>query len=168
MNKAVSAILLIHLLAGISQAEELITKPLFFIQRSKNANIVRYDAQLNKDGTLNSKEPVIAYWILQAEDGRREPLNLLERTKAYGFDIQSDGSGTSYHMKLAAFPKREIRVYTHGDGVKAVMVINGKPAYLEKVFIDSKEGLVLPTVLYVELFGTDVSTGEKRYEKILP
>ncbi len=168
MNKAVSAILLIQLLAGISHAGEVVTKPLFYIQRSKNANIVRYDAQLNQDGTLNSKEPVIAYWILEAEDGRREPLNLLERTKAYGFAVQPNGSGTAYHVKLAAFPKREIRVYTHGDGVKAVMVIGGKPAYLERVFIESKEGLVLPTVLYVELFGTDVSTGEKRYEKIVP
>ncbi len=168
MNKVVFATILLSLLGGISRAEVVITKPLFYIERSKNANIVRYEAQLNKDGTLNPKEPVVAYWVMSAEDGRREDLNLVERTKAYGFDIEPDGSGKSYLLTLAAYKKRGIRVYARGNNVKAEMVIDGKPAYLEKVFISSKENLVLPTVLYIELFGKDVSTGEKRHEKILP
>ena len=36
---------------------------LFKIERSKNANIVQYDAQVGPDGKLLKKEPVVAYWI---------------------------------------------------------------------------------------------------------
>ena len=167
MKRTAFAAIVTVLLAGICLAENPITKPLFYIQRNKNANVVHYDAQLNGDGTLYRKQPVIAYWVLLAVDGRREDLNLIERTKAYGFDIEPDSSGKFYRMTLAAY-KREIKVYTQGDNVKGEMVIGGKPAYLEKVSITSKEGLVLPTVLSIELFGTDVSTGEKRSEKIVP
>ncbi len=167
MKKTAFAAIVTVFLAGISLAENPISKPLFHIQRSKNANVVHYDAQLNGDGTFFRKEPVIAYWVMLAEDGRREELNLIERTKAYGFHIAPDASGKTYHMTLAAYSKREIKVYAQSDNVKAEMVISGKPAYLEKIFIDSKEGWMLPTVLYIELFGTDVSTGEKRSEKIV-
>ena len=41
---------------------------LFVIERSKNANVVQYDARLTADGVLDPKEPVKVYWILLAED----------------------------------------------------------------------------------------------------
>jgi hypothetical protein len=47
------------------------TSPLFIVERSKNANVVHYDARLTADGKLDPKEPVTAYWVLLAEDGRR-------------------------------------------------------------------------------------------------
>jgi len=40
------------------------TQPLFIIERSKNANIVHYDAQLTASGKLDPNEPVIVYWVL--------------------------------------------------------------------------------------------------------
>src|ERR1035437_1974022 len=48
---------------------------LFVIEWSKNANVVQYDARLTADGVLDPKEPVEVYWILLAEDGRREKLS---------------------------------------------------------------------------------------------
>jgi len=71
------------LLPAAAQAK---TQPLFIIERSKNANVVHYDARLDADGRLDPKEPVVAYWIMLAEDGRRENLNWIEKRKAYGFD----------------------------------------------------------------------------------
>ena len=168
MNKLVCAAILILLLAGVSQAGELVAKQLFHIERSKNANIVRYDAQLNQSGVFDRKAPVIAYWVMLAEDGRREGLNLLERTKGYGFRIVPDNPGKSYRMTLEAYDKRPIKVYAKSQDVKAEMVISGKPAYLEKVYIQSEEGAWWPKVQYIELFGTDIATGEKLSEKISP
>ena len=55
------------------------------------------------------------------------------------------------------------------DGkARAEIVIDGKPAYLKKLYIDATEGVVLPTVNYVELFGEDAKTGQQRHEKINP
>src|ERR1700704_665677 len=71
--------------------------PLFVIERSVNSNVVHYDARIGADGKLDPMQPVVAYWIMGAEDGRRQELNLLERTRAYGFSIQPQGAD-SYKM----------------------------------------------------------------------
>jgi hypothetical protein len=149
-------------------AAQVETQPLFIIERSKNANVVHYDARLDADGKLEPKEPVIAYWIMLAEDGRREDFNWIEKRKAYGFDIKPDPSGNGYEMTVVSFPQRQITVKKEGDAARAELVIDGRPAVLEKMYINSTDGLTGPTVHYIELRGKDVQTGEKRYEKIVP
>jgi len=90
--------------AGLAAAAQTKTSPLFIIERSKNANVVHYDARLTADGELDPKEPVIAYWIRLAEDGRREELSWIEKKKTYGFTIKPDQSGKGYKMTLVAAP----------------------------------------------------------------
>lgn len=156
------------LLAGVGDSPAQTNQLLFVVARSKNANILHYDAQLDQDGKLNAREPVKVYWILLADKGQVEELNLVERKKAYGFDIQPEASVQAHRMTLRACPTRAIKVYQTSTGVKAELIIDGRPAYFEKMYIDSTEGLVLPTVNYIELFGRDVTTGAKRYEKMVP
>jgi hypothetical protein len=86
------------------------TRPLFIIERSKNANVVHYDAQLTADGKLDPAEPVIAYWVLLAKDGSREKLSWVEKKKAYGFIIKPDTSVNGYKMTLVAAPEKPITV----------------------------------------------------------
>lgn len=166
-KKAPALALFIGLLAGLAAAEGTNT-PLFVIERSKNANVVQYDARLTAAGTLDAKQPVIAYWILKAEDGRRESLNMVERMKAYGFDIKPDPAGKFWVMTLVADRKREITVRQTAGGVRAEMPIGGRPSILEKVYIDSTDGKLLPKVNFIEFSGTDQATGEKTREKIIP
>jgi hypothetical protein len=142
------------------------TQPLFIIERSKNANVVHYDAKLTADGKLDSNEPVIAYWVLLAEDGRREELNWIEKKKAYGFHIKPDPSVNGYKMTVVAVPQGQITVKKDGDAIRAELVIYGRPAVLEKIYINATDGLLWPKVHYIELYGKDLKTGEKRYEKI--
>ena len=144
------------------------TQPLFIIERSKNANVVHYDAKLTADGKLDPKEPVIAYWIMLAKDGRREDLNWVEKKKAYGFDIKPDPSGKGYQMIVVSSPKRPITVKMEGSTARAELVIAGHLAILEKMYINSTDGLTGPKVQYIELRGKDIKTGEKRVEKIVP
>jgi len=143
------------------------TQPLFIIERSKNANVVHYDAQLSADGNLDPNEPVIAYWVLLAEDGRREELNWIEKKKAYGFHIKPDPSVNGYKMTVVAVPQGQITVRKDGDTVRAELVIDGRPAVLEKIYINATDGLLGPKVHYIELYGKDLKTGEKRYQKIV-
>ena len=143
-------------------------QPLFIIERSKNANVVHYDARLTADGKLDPKEPVIAYWVMLAEDGHREELNWIEKKKAYGFDIKPDPSVNGYKMTVVAAPQRQITVKKEGDAVRAETVIDGRPAVFEKMYINASDGLTGPKVHYIELHGKDLQTGEKRFEKIVP
>ena len=151
------------LLPAAAQAK---TQPLFIIERSKNANVVHYDARLDADGRLDPKEPVVAYWIMLAEDGRRENLNWIEKRKAYGFDIKPALSGNGYTMILVSAPDRPITVKKEGQVVRAELVIEGRPAVLEKMYINSSEELTGPRVRYIELHGKDIRTGKERSEKI--
>jgi hypothetical protein len=43
---------------------------LFRIERSKNANIIQYDAQIGADGKLDKREPIVGYWVRLAEQGQ--------------------------------------------------------------------------------------------------
>jgi hypothetical protein len=144
------------------------THPLFIIERSKNANVVHYDARLTADGNLDAGEPVIAYYVMLAEDGRRKELNWIEQTMAYGFDIKPDPSVSGYRMTMVAAPERPITVRKAGSAVRAELVIDGRPAVLEKMYINASDGPPWPELRYIELYGKDLQTGEKRFEKILP
>jgi hypothetical protein len=144
------------------------TQPLFIIERSKNANVVHYDARLTADGELDPNEPVIAYWVKLAKDGRREELSWIEKKKAYGFEIKPDPSVKGYKMTLVADPQRPIIVKKEVDAFRAEGVIEGHPAVLEKMYIEASDGLTGPKVEYIELYGKDLETGGKRYEKIAP
>jgi len=57
-------------------------QPLFTIGRSTNANIVQYDVRLTASGSLDSKSPVVAYWIMLAEGGRHLGLSAIEKRAA--------------------------------------------------------------------------------------
>lgn len=143
-------------------------RPLFVIERSKNANVVHYEASLAADGAMDPGEPVVAYWVLLAEDGRRKKLNWLEKKKAYGVKTRPAPSLDGYTLTLAAAPWLPLAVRKVGDAVRAEVDINSRPAVLEKMFIQAKEKLLGPKVEYIVLFGNDIATGAACSEKILP
>jgi len=151
-----------------SFSKDLESRHLFKIERSKNANIVQYDVQLTPDGKLDPKEPVIAYWVRLAEDGRRRDLSFIQKRWAYGFETKHDAKGNFTTMKMVAKIGRKIRVYEVGGVYRGEIRICGQPAFIEKVFITSIERGFFPKVESIELYGKDAKTGEDRYEKIRP
>jgi len=167
MKKAMLWFAILALLV-LPAAAQIKTSPLFIIERSKNANVVHYDARLTADGELDPKEPVIAYWILLAKDGRREKLSWVEKKKAYGFTIKPDPSVNGYKMTLVAAPEKQIIVKKEKETVLAEAVIEGRPAVLEKMYINASDGLTGPKVQYIEVYGKDLQTGEKLREKMVP
>ena len=164
MKKAIWRFAVLALLAAPASAQ-ITTSPLFIIERNVNANVVHYDARLTADGKLDPKEPVIAYWVMLAKDGRRQKLNWIEKKKAYGFTIKPDPSVNGYKMTLVAAPGRQIIVKKEKDAVRAEAVVDGRPCVLEKLYINASEGLMGPKVHYIEVYGKDLQTGEERREK---
>jgi hypothetical protein len=144
------------------------TRHLFTIQRSKNVNIVQYDAQLTPAGKLDPKEPVIAYWIMLAEDGRKKELMWIEKEMAYGFKAKCEANGDFAILDMVADIRRTVKIYETGGRYRAETVIDGKAAFVEKIYVKSVEGNTLPRVEYVELSGEDIETGSGRYEKLVP
>jgi len=143
-------------------------KHLFVIERSKNANIVVYDANRGPGGDFAASEPVVAYWLVAGEKGKREQLNAVERERAYGFDIAPGDTPGTFSMAVRADPKRRLTLRVLNDCPVVTAAIGGRDGILQKLFVQSKEGLFLPKVEYVAFFGQDVATERPLYEKFVP
>lgn len=144
------------------------SQPLFHIERTMNANKLYYEANLTAEGKIDPEQPVKAYWIMWAKDpsGKTtEGMNLIERTKVYGFNISPDKSGKHFNMTLKPFKERLIKVYLQEGKARAEMIIDGRPSYFTKMHIFSK-GNSKPDS--IKLYGTDVEFGTKTYELFVP
>jgi hypothetical protein len=149
-------------------SKELKVAPLFRIERSKNANIVQYDAQLTPEGKLKPEKPVIVYWIMHANRGEKEDLNWIEKKMAYGFNMEYVPKGDFWIMDLVADIQRKIKVYKANGRYRAETLIDGHPSFIDAIYIQSTEGTIRPKVKYIEFFGKAVKTGHRVYEKFIP
>lgn len=142
---------------------------LFFIQRSTNANVVVYDANVIA-GKLNAKDPVHTYWYRFGEKGQKEELTTIQRTLAYGlYTTLVPGAPNTYEGHFLAYRKRKFMVKQDATGDPiALFPINGKMQILKRVFVSVDDSKFMTTVNYIELFGKDPVTGRDVYEKFKP
>lgn len=155
-------------LAATSRASAPRRRSLFVIARSMNANILHYEAQLDAAGKLDAEQPLIAYWVMHAEDGHHEHLSWLERQFAYGWSVVSRVEPYRVELRLTAFPRRSVvlRVDVEG-GVRAELQIAGRSAALRRIFVQLADGGG-PTVRHIDLFGTDLASGRPLRERLEP
>ena len=143
---------------------------LFYIQRSNNSNTVIYDANLLKNNTLNSSNPVHPYWIRYAEGGKIEELTTIQRTLAYGlYTNKIKNALDTFEGHFFAYRKRKF-IVKMDDSKRpiALFQINGKMQILDHVWVQVEEAGLTPKIPYIELFGRDVKTGAIVYEKFVP
>lgn len=146
-------------------ADDVTHAKLFFIQRSKNANEVHYDARVAKGGQLDEDEPVVGYWINKAEGGGRSSLTFLEKA-AYGYDVAPANRGT-YALTLEAFDDRPMIIRKDARGAwRVAMTVSGKEAYLQKLYVATDESGLVPSVLYVDVFAEAAADGKPLQERL--
>lgn len=141
--------------------------PLFVIERDRNANVVLYEAERRPDGALDGKRPVRVTWRLDAEDGRREGLNIVERNWAYCVDVEPLSEGDAWRIQVRALPTRPLVLHA---GARCQMVtarIGGRDAILRRVFVTASGGPI-PKVSSVELSGVDLETARPVTERFVP
>jgi hypothetical protein len=148
--------------------DEPLRNPLFKIERNTNANIIQYDAQLGPDKRLLKKEPVVAYWIRLAEQGQEQQLSYIQKTFAYGFDARLDRNADTLVLEMKAEIGRPIIVKKMESDYRATAVIDGSDSLVERIFIQASGKGMSTSVEYIELYGIDIKSGEKRYERFVP
>ena len=153
---------------AILVAGETERQSLFKIERSKNANIIQYDAQIGPDGKLNNKEPVIGYWIRLAEQGQVKKLSWIQRRFAFGFDTEFHKETDSATINMKADIGQPILVRYQNEKYRAIVELDGKSSELDKIFIQAHGKGISVNVDYVEIFGKDLKTGEKTYVRFTP
>lgn len=148
-------------------ADDVTYDKLFFIQRSKNANEVHYDARVTKSGVLDEKEPMVGYWINKAEDGSRSGISAIQKI-AYGYDCEKTQDGQSWTLKLKAFKERPMWIMKAPNGKWRVRTtIAGKDSFMTKLYVATDESGVMPKVLYVDVFGEEINGGKPVQEHIV-
>ena len=130
----------------------------FHIDRNKNRNQVHYGVHLDDHCHPVGSEPMYNYWLRREESPPEvKDLSFFQQT-AYGFQKQEIEADGRIEVRLRAIPERLIvvRVTSVRGACKAetFMTIDGKQAYLDKVFVFAEEGVLLPTVRYIELTAT--------------
>lgn len=172
-------LLILNAASGFAQTTEngktlimpdLTETDLFFLQRTKNTNTIMYELNLNEDGTLNSDEPVHVYWRhYELGPNVKNEMGYFPKT-AYGVISEKlKNKAEQYSIKLKAFKKRAVILTKDKKGkFVAKMKINGKDALLKRIYVDSKEGLISPTINHVDLFGIDPQTGKAVTERVMP
>jgi len=148
-------------------------KRLFIIERSKNANLVIYDANLVSGNKFVSDNPIDVYWLDYAVSRTPPKTDLiwLEKKMAYGYESDKVKDKEEFTVSLKALTGKYARkgklCFDRNGQPVIVFTINGKEANVLKIYVNSQETLgVIPKVLYVELYGRDPITFEDVYERI--
>jgi len=141
---------------------------MFYLQRTPNLNTIVCDLNM-KNGKLDTETPLITYWLRYGDSpkGEKKDLNYIQRTFAYGLTIKNIDdskyefwfvSYKKYHMYLLKNKNNEWKVYGY---------INNKVVVMNSIFIYIKGGtLFSPHVVYVELKGKNISTGEEEIQRL--
>ncbi|MDR3245170.1 MAG: DUF4833 domain-containing protein [Prevotellaceae bacterium] len=141
-------------------------KRLFYIERSKNKNIVCYDFNVGKDGKLDKNTPVVVYWINREEyPGKRGELSYIQRKMAYGYTIAGKQE-KSVTIELNALPDRQVIIEEDEPQLySGKIMINKQLSILHKIYVKTRSSNSL-TVEYVEISGVSVQTGLPISERI--
>lgn len=146
------------------------TKPhLFKIERSKDANEIFYDINLEKTGTLSITEPIYPYWRRQTEGGEIKPLTWIQQHYAYGLEyIYSSENYAKFHF--VSYKKRDFVLKKDSSGdFKVFTQLNNKEVEVNRIFIQIDGGTFwFPKISKVELHTNDPVTNKNIVEIIKP
>lgn len=144
-------------LAGVVPKEHV-----FVVERNKNSNRVCYDINL-QNGSLCLEAPLNSYW---AGEDWTDGLTFLDRKMAFGVKIISTEKDKAV-VHLTAYKKLKILICKHKGKWVGIVKLNGHEMILEKLYAQMKAPMLIKCE-YVDVYGTDINTGEKHIERIKP
>lgn len=163
MKRLFLCTLLCAISCALAYAIDIPKEHIYIFERSTNSNYVCYDINLQEDGKLNQREPVRGYWVLD-EETRLGELTFFERKVAFGIRVVSIKEQEAV-VYMTAYKDLKIRVCKHKGKWVGIVKLNGHEMVLQKMFAQMKQS-IYPRCEYVDIYGTDIKTGEKRRERI--
>ncbi len=140
----------------------------FYLQRTTDANTVMYDLNF-KNGVLNEKEPIKAYWIRYTEKGVKKELTGIQKKYAFGLRSTKLNNGT-FKIIFAAYSKVPLYLKKQHNGVyKTSVTLDGKEIVLDRLYIHIEPGgsFWSPNVSYIEFKGKEASSGKAVSKQIV-
>lgn len=143
-------------------------KQLFYLQRDPNVNTIICELNVDGKGQLNKKQPIDVYWIRYQDNNEKKELSYIQRKFAYGIESEAMGND-QYKLTFVSYKKFPLYLMkSEEDGKYHVYVTaNQKKIKLERIFLRIEGGTFwVPNVKYVELKGTNPTTGAPLVERI--
>jgi len=142
---------------------------LFYIVRSKDADKIYYQANLDREGNLVADKPVNIFWIRQTQNNQKEPLTRIQNNYGYGLQFLEVNPRNAV-FRFISFPDKTFvlqkddsgtfRVFTSGGDHE--MVVNSLSVHF------ANDSYWFPRIKRVELHATGVNTGSPVVEYIEP
>lgn len=130
-----------------------IENQLFYLQRDPDANTVIY--QLNiKNGLLDNKNPVHAFWIRYAEGGNKKELTAIQKKLAYGIHTKTVNSNT-HELRLVSYPSLPLYLVYEKNRPYVYTILQDAKIILERIYVKTDGSKLFPTVYYIDLFGKE-------------
>ncbi len=142
---------------------------LFNVGRSKDANEIFYDINLNSSGELNVENPIDIYWIKKTDGNRKEPLTWIQKKYAYGIKFLSVNHSKAI-FQFVSYSERTLTLKKSKNGdFKVYLQSNNKEVEIKRIFVQIDGGTFwFPAVSKIEVKGYDANTGLPEIEIINP
>ncbi|ANI90469.1 hypothetical protein A9P82_14950 [Arachidicoccus ginsenosidimutans] len=141
---------------------------MFYLQRTPNTNTIACDLNI-VNGQLDTDKPLTTYWLRYGDSpkGEKKELNFIQRKFAYGLNIKKI-SDTRYEFWFVSYKKYHMYLLKNKENEwKVYGKINNEVAVMNSIFIYIKGGSFWnPHVVYVEIKGNDIKTGNEEVERL--
>ena len=147
-------------------------KPLFIIERSRDADFLVYDVGKNRNDRSAGSASIDVYWIKKGKNNRREPLTWIQNQYGYGIEVREmpAGTGEELHFRIVAFPWYTFILKQDSEkGYHVYIRLADGEIEVEKLYLNfTNNSFWHPEVSYVILYGFDAHTGARYTETITP
>ncbi len=154
------------------EAETITGYHLFKIGRSRDANEIIYDINIDKNGKPVNSDPLNIYWVKKTKNNKVEPLTWIQKKFAYGIKILDPESqnNNEWNFRFVSYAKRTFKLKkTAGNRYKVFTTLKNKEIEVTRIFVQIDGGSFwVPSITYVKLFGIDTQSNTKIAETIIP
>lgn len=144
-------------------------KELFVIDRSRDADQIHYQLQLDQFGHLDTSQPIIVYWLRKTKNNNKEPLTWVQQNFSYGINFL-EISNESVLFQFEGYSKRTFELKKNSSGIYKVHTISqGSEIEISRVYIQINGGTFwFPNIPRVELYGIHSEDKSETLEIIHP
>lgn len=171
MKRFVSTMMLfITMVSVMSGASNLplpdidISRFLFKIKRSRNANEVIYELNMDANNRVNGKEPIKVYWLKKTDHHKTEPLTSIQQNYSYGikYSDQTNYATNEWYFHLIAYPQKTLVLKTMKNNTfKVTTTAGNQEIFVKRIFIQfENNSFWFPSISSVILYGQDILTNK--------
>ena len=153
--------------SGISEKNTV----LLTLERSRDADEIRYTANCTENGRLDTNEPIKVFWVRKTQNNETEPLTWIQKKHAYGIRITEPYNSVTGNLKFqfVSYPQKTFELRKNGEqGYKVYTIIENSEIEVTRIFVQMEGEGWVPSISYVKIIGYTAGSNGLVAETIIP